>query len=99
MNDFFIHETSFIDDNCEIGEGTKIWHFSHVLPRSKIGERCNIGQNVVIGPEVSIAVQEVCEMPVRSVHRGLFARLRAPDGCGEIAALLDGERNPAVACW
>ena len=70
MNDFFIHETSFIDDNCEIGEGTKIWHFSHVLPHSKIGERCNIGQNVVIGPEVSIGANCKIQNNV-SVYKGV----------------------------
>lgn len=43
-----------IDEDCEIGKGTKIWHFSHIMPGSKIGERCNIGQNVVIGPDVTI---------------------------------------------
>jgi UDP-2-acetamido-3-amino-2,3-dideoxy-glucuronate N-acetyltransferase len=53
-NEYFSHPTSIIDDGCEIGSGTKIWHFSHVLPGSEIGERCNIGQNVVIGPDVSI---------------------------------------------
>ena len=51
---FFAHETAVIDDGCEIGKGTKIWHFSHILSNSKIGENCNIGQNVVIGPEVEI---------------------------------------------
>lgn len=51
---FFSHETAIIDDGCEIGQGTKIWHFSHVLANSRIGEGCNIGQNVVIGPNVSI---------------------------------------------
>jgi len=50
----FVHETALIDKGCEIGPGTKIWHFSHVLPGSRIGERCNIGQNVVIGPDVTI---------------------------------------------
>ena len=49
---FFIHESSFIDDPCEIGEGTKIWHFSHIMKNSSIGMNCNIGQNVVISPEV-----------------------------------------------
>lgn len=49
---FFSHESSYIDANCEIGEGTKIWHFSHIMSNCKIGERCNIGQNVVISPEV-----------------------------------------------
>lgn len=50
--DYFSHETAVIDDGCEIGEGTKIWHFSHVMPNCKIGEKCNIGQNVVISPDV-----------------------------------------------
>jgi UDP-2-acetamido-3-amino-2,3-dideoxy-glucuronate N-acetyltransferase len=49
-----VHETAIIDDGVEIGTGTKIWHFSHVLSGSKIGEEGNIGQNVVIGPDVTI---------------------------------------------
>jgi UDP-2-acetamido-3-amino-2,3-dideoxy-glucuronate N-acetyltransferase len=49
---YFAHPTAVIDDGCEIGDGTKIWHFSHVMPNCKIGEHCNIGQNVVISPEV-----------------------------------------------
>lgn len=51
---FFVHESSYVDQPCSIGEGTKIWHFSHVMKDSKIGERCNIGQNVVISPDVTI---------------------------------------------
>jgi len=51
---YFIHESSFVDAEVEIGEGTKIWHFSHILKNTKIGKNCNIGQNVVIGPNVSI---------------------------------------------
>ncbi len=55
MNEeYFAHETSVIDKNCTIGKGTKIWHFSHIMPSCSIGEGCNIGQNVVISPEVSI---------------------------------------------
>ena len=49
---FFIHESSYIDEPCEIGDGTKIWHFSHIMPNCKIGLNCNIGQNVVISPDV-----------------------------------------------
>ena len=49
---YFAHPTAVIDDGCEIGEGTKIWHFSHIMPNCKIGNGCNIGQNVVISPEV-----------------------------------------------
>ncbi|MFH1057123.1 MAG: Gfo/Idh/MocA family oxidoreductase [Pseudomonadota bacterium] len=51
---YFAHETAIVDDGCEVGEGAKIWHFSHVLRGSSVGKGCNIGQNVVIGPDVSI---------------------------------------------
>jgi len=51
---YFVHESSYVDDPSEIGEGTKIWHFSHVMSNSKIGRRCNLGQNVVISPDVRI---------------------------------------------
>ena len=50
--DYFVHESSYVDEPSEIGKGTKIWHFSHVMPNCKIGENCNIGQNVVISPDV-----------------------------------------------
>ena len=47
-----IHESAYVDSGVSIGEGTKIWHFSHILGGTKIGERCNLGQNVMIGPDV-----------------------------------------------
>lgn len=50
----FVHESSYVDQPCSIGPGTKIWHFSHVMQNCKIGARCNIGQNVVISPDVVI---------------------------------------------
>jgi UDP-2-acetamido-3-amino-2,3-dideoxy-glucuronate N-acetyltransferase len=49
---FFAHPSAIVDDGCRIGAGTKIWHFSHIMPNCVIGENCNIGQNVVISPEV-----------------------------------------------
>ncbi|MEY3843786.1 MAG: hypothetical protein RL293_208 [Bacteroidota bacterium] len=49
---YFAHETAVIDEGCQIGEGTKIWHFSHIMPNCILGASCNIGQNVVISPEV-----------------------------------------------
>jgi UDP-2-acetamido-3-amino-2,3-dideoxy-glucuronate N-acetyltransferase len=49
---YFAHETAVIDEGCSIGAGTKIWHFSHIMPRCVIGEHCNIGQNVVVSPDV-----------------------------------------------
>lgn len=48
----YIHPTAIVDDGCHIGEGTKIWHFSHIMQGSVIGKNCNIGQNVVISPQV-----------------------------------------------
>jgi len=50
--EYFAHETAVIDDGCKIGKGTKVWHFSHIMPNCIIGDNCNIGQNVVISPEV-----------------------------------------------
>ena len=49
---YFAHETAVIDDNCNIGKGVKIWHFSHIMSDCEIGEKCNIGQNVVVSPGV-----------------------------------------------
>jgi UDP-2-acetamido-3-amino-2,3-dideoxy-glucuronate N-acetyltransferase len=49
---YFAHETAVIDAGCQIGEGSKIWHFSHLMPGCTLGKACNIGQNVVISPEV-----------------------------------------------
>ena len=54
INDFFVHESSYVDEGAQIGNGTKIWHFCHVLPGSIIGEKCSFGQNCVIGPRVKI---------------------------------------------
>ncbi|MDF1573925.1 MAG: DapH/DapD/GlmU-related protein [Bacteroidales bacterium] len=52
MNKFFAHETAVIDEGVEIGEGTRIWHFSHIMTGCTIGKNCNLGQNVVVSPEV-----------------------------------------------
>ena len=51
-SDYFAHDTAVIDAGCQIGPGTKIWHFSHIMPGAIIGRDCNIGQNVVVSPEV-----------------------------------------------
>ncbi len=50
--DYFVHESSYVDDGCEIGKGVKIWHFSHIMSNCRIGEGSNIGQNVVVSPHV-----------------------------------------------
>lgn len=50
--EFYVHSSAIVDEGCKIGKGTKIWHFSHIMPNCEIGENCNIGQNVVISPEV-----------------------------------------------
>ena len=56
MNDtlIYIHPTAIVDSGCEIGAGTKIWHFSHIMTGAEIGEMCNIGQNVVVSPQVAL---------------------------------------------
>ncbi len=51
-NKYFAHETAVIDEGCEIGAGTRIWHFTHIMPHCSIGENCNLGQNVVVSPHV-----------------------------------------------
>ena len=51
---YFVHESSYVDEPCQIGKGTKIWHFSHIMKNSVIGENCNIGQNVVVSPDVKL---------------------------------------------
>jgi len=54
MADYFVHESSYVDEGAVIGAGTKIWHFCHIMPRARIGERCNIGQNVFVQADVVI---------------------------------------------
>ncbi len=51
---YFVHESSYVDEPSQIGEGTSIWHFCHVLKETQIGKQCKIGQNVVMGPRVTI---------------------------------------------
>ena len=50
--EYYAHETAIVDEGCTIGSGTKIWHFSHIMPNCTLGENCNIGQNVVVSPNV-----------------------------------------------
>lgn len=52
MDNFYAHETALVDEGCSIGQGTKIWHFSHIMSNCTLGEKCNIGQNVVVSPGV-----------------------------------------------
>ncbi len=66
----FIHESSVVDSNCQIGDGTKIWHFSHILGNTQIGVNCNIGQNVTIGPDVTIGNRCKIQNNV-SVYKGV----------------------------
>lgn len=53
-SNYYAHPSAIIDEGCDIGEGTKIWHFSHIMPNCKLGKGCNIGQNVVVSPEVTL---------------------------------------------
>ena len=67
---YYVHESSYLDEDVEIGEGTKIWHFSHILKNTKIGKNCNVGQNVVIGPNVTIGNKVKIQNNV-SVYEGV----------------------------
>ena len=68
---YFAHESSYVDEGCEIGEGVKIWHFSHIMPRCRIGKNCNIGQNVVISPGVVLGANVKIQNNV-SVYEGVI---------------------------
>ena len=79
MSDYFAHESSYVDEGCEIGAGTRIWHFSHVMSGARIGAGCNIGQNVVISPRVVIGDNVKIQNNV-SVYTGVT--LEADVFCG-----------------
>lgn len=68
---YFVHESSFVDKDCQIGEGTKIWHFSHIMSNSILGERCNIGQNVVVSPHVILGTNVKVQNNV-SIYTGVI---------------------------
>lgn len=69
--DFFVHESAYVDEDIQIGKGTKIWHFSHILKNSKIGDNCIIGQNVTIGPDVEIGNRCKVQNNV-SIYKGVI---------------------------
>jgi UDP-2-acetamido-3-amino-2,3-dideoxy-glucuronate N-acetyltransferase len=68
---YFAHPTAIVDSGCEIGEGTKIWHFSHVMPNCRLGKNCNLGQNVVISPDVVLG-QNVKVQNNVSIYTGVI---------------------------
>ncbi|MFN0179343.1 MAG: acyltransferase [Gemmatimonadales bacterium] len=70
MTDYFVHESSYVDDGAIIGKGTKIWHFSHVMAGAVIGERCNLGQNVVVMPGTKIGTNVKIQNNV-SIYEGV----------------------------
>lgn len=69
--EYFKHESSYVDEPCLIGAGTKIWHFSHIMKDCEIGENCNIGQNVVISPSVILGKNVKIQNNV-SVYTGVI---------------------------
>jgi UDP-2-acetamido-3-amino-2,3-dideoxy-glucuronate N-acetyltransferase len=69
--DYFVHESSYVDDGAVIGAGTKIWHFCHVMPGAVIGERCNLGQNVVVMPGTRIGTNVKIQNNV-SIYEGVI---------------------------
>jgi UDP-2-acetamido-3-amino-2,3-dideoxy-glucuronate N-acetyltransferase len=71
MSAFYAHPTAVIDEGCSIGEGTRIWHFSHIMPDCTIGRDCNIGQNVVVSPGVLLGDQVKVQNNV-SIYTGVI---------------------------
>jgi UDP-2-acetamido-3-amino-2,3-dideoxy-glucuronate N-acetyltransferase len=71
MSDYFMHPSSFVDEPCTIGNGVKIWHFSHIMANSVIGENCNIGQNVVISSNVILGKNVKVQNNV-SIYEGVI---------------------------
>ena len=90
MKNYFVHETAVIDQNCSIGQKTKIWHFSHIMSNAQLGENCNVGQNVVVSPgvilgnnvkvqnNVSIYTGVVCEDDVFLGPSMVFTNINNP---------------------
>lgn len=71
QKNYIAHETAVIDEGCKIGAGTKIWHFTHVMPGCEIGENCNLGQNVVVSPGVKLGRNVKVQNNV-SIYTGVF---------------------------
>ena len=69
-SDYFVHESSYVDEGVEIGEKTAIWHFCHILKGTRVGRQCRIGQNVVIGPQVTVGNNVKIQNNV-SVYQGV----------------------------
>ncbi|MEO0293046.1 MAG: DapH/DapD/GlmU-related protein [candidate division WOR-3 bacterium] len=90
---YFVHQSSYIDDNVKIGNGTKIWHFSHILSNVTIGENCTIGQNVCIGPNVKIGNNVKIQNNV-SVYEGVT--LEDDVFCGP-SMVFTNVKNPRAA--
>lgn len=70
-NKYFTHESAYVDEGCEIGEGTKIWHFCHIMPNSKIGRDCSLGQNVFVASKVVLGNNVKVQNNV-SIYEGVF---------------------------
>jgi len=68
---YFVHESSYVDEGCEIGTGVKIWHFSHIMSKCKIGDGSNIGQNVVVSPNVVLGKNVKVQNNV-SIYEGVI---------------------------
>jgi len=90
FSDVQVHESAYLDEPCEIGSGTRIWHFVHILPRTRIGRNCSLGQNVMAGPDVTIG--DGCKIQNNvSIYKGVTLE----DGvfCGP-SAVFTNVNNP-----
>ncbi|SFQ35956.1 acyltransferase [Salibacterium halotolerans] len=90
---YFIHESSYKDEGVTVGEGTKVWHFSHIMPNAIIGENCNLGQNVFVGKNVTIGSNVKIQNNV-SVYEGVT--LEDDVFCGP-SMVFTNDMNPRAA--
>ena len=101
---YFVHPSSYVDEGCDIGAGTKIWHFSHIMSGCTIGERCNIGQNVVISPGVRLGTAARSRtmspsIPVWSVRTACSLAPPVFLPTSSIPGLLSSARANTVGRW
>ena len=95
-NNFFAHKTAVVDAGSKIGPGTKIWHFSHIMPQCVIGDKCNIGQNVVVSPKVILLGNNVKVQNNVSIYTGVIWRMMYSSGPSMVFTNIINPRSAVI---
>ena len=88
--DYFVHTSSYVDEGCTIGRGTKVWHFSHLMAKCVLGENCNLGQNVVICPNVVIGNNAGGETGNRNIIVGNYLKMNGDCNSAVVIGVSNG---------